>query len=146
MRQRCNCCFHHVSQHFAKRPPAVRCGSRWKWSLAGDLNWLNESLNDSWPQEERSLQIHTHISRGVRSGWEEPVKRRRRKKTEMGGGGRSRRRCLRLCNSKKQVSCWSALALHTWSSLMLWCRTHTHTEALTSKLTPQLYSLVCVCR
>lgn len=134
MRRRCNRCVYHVSQHFAKRPPAVRCGSRWKWSLAGDLNWLNESLNDSWPQKERSLQLRTRLR--VRSSWmggageEEKEKRKRQtqvwRRSERTEG--EEEESLRLCNSKKQESCWSAVALHTWPSLMLWCITHTHTQ------------------
>lgn len=134
MRWRCNRCVYHVSQHFAKRPPAVRCGSRWKWSLAGDLNWLNESLNDSWPQKERSLQLRTRLR--VRLSWmggageEEKEKRKRQtqvwRRSERTEG--EEEESLRLCNSKKQESCWSAVALHTWPSLMLWCITHTHTQ------------------
>lgn len=93
MRRRCNRCVYHVSQHFAKRPPAVRCGSRWKWSLAGDLNWLNESLNDSWPQKERSLQLRTRLR--VRSSWMggagEEEKEKRKDRHRCGGGVKGQR-------------------------------------------------------
>lgn len=72
-----------MSQHFVKKPPAVGCGGRWNWSLAGDLNWLNESLNDSWPVEiegRRRVAVTLHIRKEVnldgRSWWRSENSRR----------------------------------------------------------------------
>ncbi len=65
-----------MSQHFAKRPPAVGPGRRWNWSLAGDMNWLNESLMDSWPVRIKGgRRLRPLIHRGE-------IKRRHRRRRE----------------------------------------------------------------
>lgn len=85
MKQRHNCCVYHVSQHFAKRPPAVGRGGRQNWSSAEDLNWLIESLMDSWTVEiegGRRLQLQIHGG--------ETKRRHRRGREEVEEKGRER--------------------------------------------------------
>lgn len=54
----CNCWVSHTSQHFVKRPHAVRRGSRWRWLLAGNVNWLTGNLNDSWPAQRDTKRMY----------------------------------------------------------------------------------------